>query len=355
MSFFTRIMGMVSQDIGIDLGTANAVVCTRRDGIVLNEPSVVAVRKGTDEVLMNGEAVGNVAKKMLDKVPGNVEAIRPLKSGVISAFRPAEALMHYLISKVSMRSWGVRPRVVVSIPMGINSTEKRNVVQACEHAGAREVYLIEQPMAAALGAGLPIGDPAASMIVDIGGGTTDVAVISMGGCVSYRTLPVAGDDLNEAVRQYMLENYQLLIGEQTAERIKIGIGSVWNMRDLDLQEMRLEVSGRSTETDLPARVDITSIEVREALLPCAMKIVDAIKDVLKRTPPELSADLVDRGIVLGGGGGKLRGLSTLIERLIGLPVRVDKEPLYSVARGTAEVTKRFDELIDVLEYGGDVH
>ncbi|MCA8939066.1 MAG: rod shape-determining protein [Planctomycetes bacterium] len=355
MSLIARLMGMVSQDIGIDLGTANTVVCTRREGIKLNEPSVVAVRKGTDEVLMNGEAVGNVAKKMLDKVPGNIEAIRPMKSGVIDAFRPAEAMMAYFINKVNQRSWGIRPRVVVSIPMGITGTQKRNVVQACEHAGAREVYLIEQPMAAALGAALPIGDACASMIVDIGGGTTDVAVISMSGCVAFRTLGVAGDNLNEAVIRHMKEHYDLLVGEQTAERIKIGIGSVWNMRDLDMQEMRLEVSGRSTITELPARVDITSIEVREALLPEAMKIVDAIKDVLRRTPPELAADLVDRGIVLAGGGAKLRGLNVLIERLVALPVRIDNEPLYSVARGTAEVTKRFDELIDVLEYGGDIH
>jgi len=354
MAFFNKLVGALSQDIGIDLGTANTVVSTRKEGIVLCEPSVVAVRKGTDEVLMNGMAVGNTAKKMLDKVPGNVEAIRPLKHGVISSFDITEAMISYFIRKVNDRSWGLKPRLIVSVPMGITTVEKTAVVQSCERAGAREVYLIEQPMAAALGAGLPISDPAGSMIVDIGGGTTDVAVISLSGCVEYRTLPIAGDELNAAVVAHMKEHYNLLVGEQTAERIKIAIGSVVPMEALGQEEMAMEVRGRSTITSLPDRAEITSIEVRNCLRPVADTIIETIKEVLRATPAELAADLVERGIMLGGGGAYLRGLDYLIEKTVNLPVRIAKEPLYSVARGTAFVTESFEELRDVLEFGGDI-
>ncbi len=354
MAFFSRLLGMFSQDIGIDLGTANTVVSTRREGIVLCEPSVVAVRKDTDEVLLGGEAVGNAAKRMLDKVPGNISAIRPLKHGVISSFETTEAMISYFIRKVGDRSWGIKPRLVVSVPMGITSVEKSAVVQACERAGARDVYLIEQPMAAALGAGLPISDPAGSMIVDIGGGTTDIAVISLSGCVEYRTLRVAGDELNNAVIEHMKERYALLVGEQTAERIKIAIGSVAPLPEVGQEEMRMEVRGRSTKTSLPGRAEIDSVEIRQCLMPVAERIIASIKEVLMQTPPELAADLVERGITLAGGGAYLRGLDYMISQRANLPVAIAKEPLYAVARGTAAVTDEFEELRDVLEYGGSL-
>ncbi len=351
--FWNRIVDTFTNDIGIDLGTANTVVCTKREGMLLCEPSVVAVKKGTSEVLMNGEAVGNAAKQMLDKVPGNIEAIRPLKSGVISDEVIAEAMLSYFIRKVSRRQF-VRPRVVISVPMGITSLEKKAVRDASELAGAREVYLIDQPMAAALGAGLPINDPSGSMVVDIGGGTTDIAVISLSGVVEYQTLRVAGDNLNQAIADYMKEHYGLLVGEQTSERIKIALGSVVPLRMLDQQEMKLEVSGRSTTTHLPARVQVDSVEIRECLQPVAMQIIESIKDVLRKTPPELSADLVDKGLVLCGGGAYLRGLAMLITSQIGIPSRVDAEPLYAVARGTAAVTKRFENLEDVLVNAAEI-
>jgi len=352
---FDKFFDAFSHDIGIDLGTANTVVCTRREGIVLCEPSVVAVKKGTNEVLMDGEAVGNSAKKMLDKVPGNVQAIRPLKNGVISDPAITEQMLGYFIRKAMRGGMSklVRPRVVISVPMGITAMEKHAVVKAAERAGAREVYLIDQPMAAALGAGLPINDPSGSMIVDIGGGTTDIAVISLSGVVEYKTLRTAGDDLNAAIADHMREAYQLLIGEQTAERIKIQIGSVVPLRRLDVDEMKLEVSGRSTNTQLPSREVIDSMEIRECLLPVALKIVDSIKEVLQKTPPELSADLVDRGLVVAGGGAYLRGLPLMISEMIGIPARQDNEPLYAVARGTAAVTKQFETMAEVLESGAD--
>ncbi len=354
MAILDKFLGMFSQDIGIDLGTANCVVGTRMEGIVLCEPSVVAVNKDTQEVLMNGAAVGNSAKKMLDKVPGNVEAIRPLKNGVIASFEITEAMIAYFIRKVSNRSWGIKPRLIVSVPMGITSVEKRAVVESCERAGAREVYLIEQPMAAALGAGLPISDPAGSMIVDIGGGTSDVAVISLSGVVEYCTLRTAGDDLNNAIVDHMKKNYNLLVGEQTAERIKISIGSVAPLAEIGEQEMTMDVKGRSTRTHLPGKAVISSVEVREALRPVADKIVEAIKDVLKRTPPELAADLVDRGITLAGGGAYLRGLAWLIEKEVGLSCKACDEPLYAVARGTAAVMESFEQLKDVLQSSNDI-
>lgn len=348
-----KVLGVFSQDIGIDLGTANTVVCTRREGIMLCEPSVVAVKKGTTDVLMGGQAVGNAAKSMLDKVPGNVEAIRPLKHGVVSSFEITEAMLGYFIQKVAARSIAFRPRLVISIPKGITSIEKSAVAQASMRAGAREVYLIEQPMAAALGAGLPISDPSGSMIVDIGGGTTDVAVISLSGIVEYETLKVAGDEMNNAVTEHMRTHYGMLVGEQTAEKIKIAIGSVVPLSYLGQNEMRMEVSGRSIQSQLPARVEVTSNEIREAMQPVAARIVNAIKQVLKKTPPELAADLVDRGISLAGGGAYLRGLDYFIQEHTNLPVRVPNEPLYAVARGTAAVLNQFDDLRDVLENGAD--
>lgn len=349
-----QLLGKFSQDIGIDLGTANSVVCTRQEGIILIEPSVVAVKKGTNEVLMNGDAVGNAAKKMLDKVPGGVEAIRPLKHGVITSMEITEAMVAYFIRKATSRTWGIKPRLIVSIPMGINNMQKRSVVESCERAGAREVYLIEQPMAAALGAGLPINEPSGSMIVDIGGGTTDVAVISLAGVVMYRTLPVAGDDLNDAIVEHMKRHYNLLVGEQTAERIKITIGSVAPLGEIGQEEMRMEVRGRSTITQLPDRTEITSMEIRNCLGPVADKIIQAIKDVLRETPPELSADLVERGIKLAGGGAYLRGLDWLIEREVNMPCHVADEPLYAVAKGTAAVMQDFEELKEVLQSGADI-
>jgi rod shape-determining protein MreB len=322
---FNGLLGLFSNDIGIDLGTANTLVFVKDQGIVLREPSVVAVRAGTSQVL----AVGDEAKRMLGRTPGNIVAVRPLKDGVIADFEMTESMLRHFITKVNSRKW-VRPRVVIAVPSGITEVEKRAVKESAAHAGAREVYLIEEPMAAALGVGLPVQDAAGNMIIDIGGGTTEVALISLSGIVFSRSVRVAGDELDEAIAGYMKRAYNLMIGERTAEEIKIKIGSAYPME----KEVAMEVKGRDLVAGLPKTLTITSQEVREALLEPISTIVESVRVTLERCPPELSADLVDRGLVLAGGGALLRGLDKLLQEETGLPVHIAEDPLSAVAEGT---------------------
>ena len=325
---FNGIFGLLSNDIGIDLGTANTLVYVKDHGIVLREPSVVAVQVGTTHVL----AVGDEAKRMLGRTPGNIVAIRPLKDGVIADFEITEAMLKHFINKVHNRRtfFKPRPRVVIAVPSGITEVEKRAVRESALRAGAREVHLIEEPMAAAIGCGLPVQDAAGNMIIDIGGGTTEVALISLSGIVFCRSVRVAGDELDEAIMQYMKRAYNLMIGERTAEDIKIKIGSAYPME----KETTMEVKGRDLVAGLPKTLTITSQEVREALLEPISTIVDSVRVTLERCPPELSADLVDRGLVLAGGGALLRGLDRLLMEETGLPVHVAEDPLSAVAEGT---------------------
>ncbi len=325
---FDKLLGFFSNDIGIDLGTANTLVYVKDHGIVLREPSVVAVQAGTNKVL----AVGEEAKRMLGRTPGNIVAIRPLKDGVIADFEVTEAMLRHFISKVHNRRRMVRPRVVIAVPSGITEVEKRAVKDSATHAGAREVYLIEEPMAAAIGTGLPVLDAAGNMIIDIGGGTTEVALISLSGIVFSRSVRVAGDELDEAISQYMKRAYNLMIGERTAEDIKIKIGSAYKLE----KEVSMEVKGRDLVAGLPKTITITSQEVREAMMEPISTIVDSVRITLERCPPELSADLVDRGLVLAGGGALLRGLDRLLAEETGLPVHVAEDPLSAVCEGTGK-------------------
>src|SRR3954464_634301 len=324
---FNGVFGLFSNDIGIDLGTANTLVYVKDHGIVLREPSVVRVQAGTNRVL----SVGDEAKRMLGRTPGNIVAIRPLKDGVIADFEITEAMLRHFILKVhEKRAFKPRPRVVIAVPSGITEVEKRAVKESALRAGARWVHLIEEPMAAAIGCGLPVQDAAGNMIIDIGGGTTEVALISLSGIVFCRSVRVAGDELDEAIIQYMKRAYNLMIGERTAEDIKIKIGSAYPIE----KETTMEVKGRDLVAGLPKTLTITSQEVREALLEPISTIVDSVRVTLERCPPELSADLVDRGLVLAGGGALLRGLDRLLMEETGLPVHVAEDPLSAVAEGT---------------------
>ncbi len=344
-----RILGLFSTDLGIDLGTANTLVCVRGHGVVLSEPSVVAVKKGTNQVLLNGQAVGNTAKNMLGKTPGNIVAIRPLKDGVIADFEITQAMLSYFIHKVHNRRWGVKPRVVISIPSGITAVEKRAVTNSAERAGAREVYLIEEPMAAGIGVGLPVQEPEGNMIVDIGGGTTEVAVISLAGIVTSESLRIGGDEMDDAIIQHMKRVYNLLIGERTAEKIKIEIGSAYPMEE----EKSMAVKGRDLIAGLPRQVTITSEEIRECLREPIDAIIESVKMTLERTDPELASDLVTNGIVLAGGGGLLRGTDKIIADEVGLPVRIADDPLTAVSRGTGVVLEQLDLLKQILESSAD--
>jgi rod shape-determining protein MreB len=326
---FGKLLGAFSNDIGIDLGTANTLVYVRDRGIVLREPSVVAIQAGSQRVL----AVGDEAKRMLGRTPGSIVAIRPLKSGVIADFEITEAMLRYFIRKVHNRRTMVRPRVIIAVPSGITEVEKRAVKDSATHAGAREVYLIEEPMAAAIGVGLPVHEPAGNMIVDIGGGTTEVALISLAGIVFSRSVRVGGDEMDEAIVQHMKRVYNLMIGERTAEEVKMSIGSAYPMGE----ETAMEVKGRDLVAGLPKTLTITSEEIREALQEPVSTIVEAVRITLERCPPELSADLVDRGLILAGGGALLRGLDKLIAEQTGLPVHVADDPLSAVAEGTGVV------------------
>ena len=326
---FSWLLGYFSNDIGIDLGTANTLVYVKDRGIVLREPSVVAIQQGSNRVL----AVGEEAKRMLGRTPGNIVAIRPMKAGVIADFEVTEAMLRYFIRKAHNRKWVVRPRIIISVPSGITEVEKRAVKDSATHAGAREVYLIEEPMAAAIGVGLPVQEPAGNMIVDMGGGTTEVAIISLAGIVLSRSVRVGGDQMDEAIVQYLKRVYNLMIGERTAEEIKITIGSAYPLGE----EMSMEVKGRDLVAGLPKTLTITSEEIREALQEPVSAIVEAIRITLERCPPELSSDLVDRGIVLAGGTSQLRGMDKLLAEQTGLPVHVAEDPLSAVAEGTGVV------------------
>jgi rod shape-determining protein MreB and related proteins len=348
--FLDNLLGIFSVDMGIDLGTCNTLVAVRGQGIVLNEPSVVAVRKGTNQVLKNGQAVGWVAKEMLGKTPGSITAIRPLKDGVISDFEITEAMLGYFIRKVNGRSRILGPRVVISIPSGITAVEKRAVFDSAERAGARRTYLLEEPIAAAIGAGLPFAEATASMIVDIGGGTTEVAVMSLADIAVCESVRVAGDDMDEAIIAHMRRTYNLMVGEQTAERIKIEIGSAAPVGE----ETSMEVRGRDMISGLPRKTVITSEEVREALQEPIGAIVETVTRTLERCEPELAADLVENGISLAGGGALLRGLPVLMSKATGLDVRVAEDPLTCVARGTAIYLEHIEEWKATLENDMDI-
>lgn len=339
---FDFILGMFSNDLAIDLGTANTLVCVKGQGVVLSEPSVVAVHRdsrGMKRVL----AVGSEAKKMLGRTPGNIVAIRPMRDGVIADFEITEAMLRHFILSVHNRRALVRPRIIISIPSGITQVEKRAVKETAESAGAREVYLIEEPMAAAIGAGLPITEPISSMIVDIGGGTTEVAVISLAGIVYSKSVRVAGDKLDEAIVQYMKRKYSLLIGERSGEMIKTTIGCAYP----DTELRTVDVKGRDLISGIPKIIEINSEEIREAIMEPVSIIVDAIKDALENAPPELAGDIVDRGIVLTGGGALLRNLDMLLREETGLPISISEDPLSTVAKGAGMALDEIDLLKEV--------
>ena len=328
------LAGLFSNDLAIDLGTANTLVYVRGEGIVMNEPSIVAIHQADHSVL----AVGHEAKAMMGRTPGNILAIRPLKDGVIADFDVTEKMLHYFISKVHRRRTLVHPRIVIGVPSGITQVEKRAVRDSAMQAGAREVYLIEEPMAAAIGAGLPIQEPGGNMIVDMGGGTTEVAVISLSGIVISKSVRVAGDEMDEAIVQYIKKHYNLLVGERRAEEIKIKLGSAYPMPG---ERATMEVKGRDLIDGIPKTIVVTDEEIREALREPVMSIVDTVRICLERTPPELAADIVDNGIVLTGGGALLRGLDLLLRQETDLPIAVADDPLSCVALGTGKV---LDEL-----------
>jgi rod shape-determining protein MreB len=336
------ILGLFSNDLAIDLGTANTLIYVKGEGIVCNEPSVVAVQKevrGARKVL----AVGAAAKKMVGRTPGNIVAIRPLKDGVIADFDITEAMLRYFIQKIHNRKTLVRPRIIICVPFGITEVEKRAVRESAESAGAREVYLIEEPMAAAIGAGLPITEPTGNMIVDIGGGTTEVAVISLSGIVFSKSVRVGGDKMDEAIVQYIKRKYNLLIGERTAELIKITIGSAYPGSEIQM----MEIKGRDLVAGVPKTVEITDEEIRDSLLEPINQIVEAVRIGLERTPPELASDIVDKGIVLAGGGALLRNLDTLLREETGLPVMLADDPLSAVVVGAGKVLDEMSLLKDV--------
>lgn len=339
---FNYILGVISNDLAIDLGTANTLVYVKGKGIVLNEPSVVAVHRdsrGVKKVL----AVGADAKRMLGKTPGNIVAIRPMRDGVIADFEITEAMLRHFILSVHNRRTFVRPRIIISIPSGITPVERRAVKETAESAGAREVYLIEEPMAAAIGAGLPITEPVSSMVVDIGGGTTEVAVISLAGVVYSNSVRVAGDKIDNAIVQYMKRKYSLLIGERSGEMIKIAIGCAYPEDEL----RTVDVKGRDLISGIPKIVEINSEEVMEAMSEPVGVIIDAIRDALENAPPELAGDIVDRGIVLAGGGALLRNLDVLLREETGLPITIADDPLSAVARGAGKALDELHILKDV--------
>jgi len=322
-------LGLFSNDMGIDLGTATTLVYVKGEGVVLCEPSVVAIEKGTTRVL----AVGDEAKRMLGRTPGNISAIRPMKDGVIADFEITEAMLRYFIKKVHHRRVLVRPRILIAIPSGITEVEKRAVKDSAERAGAREVFLIEEPMAAAIGVDLPIAEPVGNMIIDIGGGTTEIAVISLAGIVFSKSIRIGGDEMDDAIIEYLKKTYNLMIGERTAEQIKMNIGSAYPLPE----EMTLEVKGRDLVAGLPKTITINSEEIREALMEPVRAILESTKISLERTPPELAGDLIENGIVMAGGGSQLKGLDKLISEETGLPVHVSETPNMAVVRGTGKV------------------
>jgi len=335
--FIKKLSSLLSKDLAIDLGTANTLVALRGRGVVIREPSVVSLVKGSERVL----AVGDEAKRMLGRAPGTIEVIRPLRGGVIADFECAMAMLRYFITKVHRRQRLVRPRIVIGVPSGITQVEKRAVRESGELAGARAVYLIEEPMAAAIGAGLPITEPTGNMILDIGGGTTEVAVISLAGVVYSRSVRIAGDAMDEAIVAYVKRKYNLLIGERTGENIKITLGTAIP----ESAPRTALVRGRDMLTGLPKTIQMTSLEIYDALAESVQTIVDTVQAALERTPPELVADIIDQGIFMAGGGALLPGLDTLLREETGLPATVAEEPLVSVVQGVSQVL----EDIDLLE------
>ncbi len=340
--FLDSIFGFFSNDLAIDLGTANTLVYVKGKGVVIDEPSVVAVQNyssGTKKVL----AVGTEAKQMVGRTPGNIVAIRPMKEGVIADFEVTEAMLRHFITKVHNRKTLVRPRVIICIPSGITQVERRAVKESAESAGAREVYLIEEPMAAGIGAGLPITEPSGNMVVDIGGGTTEVAVISLAGIVFAKSVRIGGDKMDEAITQYIKRKYNLLIGERTAENIKINIGSAAPLEDPEA----MEIKGRDLVAGVPQTIEVNSDEIREAMTEPLNAILEAVRISLERTPPELAADIVDKGIVLTGGGAMLRNLDMLLREETGLPITITDDPLTCVVRGSGMVLDELNLLKDV--------
>lgn len=335
--FFTK-------DIGIDLGTANTLVYMKGRGIIIREPSVVAVDVHTDKV----RCVGEAAKEVIGRTPDSVAVVRPLRDGVIADFDITISMLEDLIQRAAGSSFLIRPRVVICVPSGVTGVERRAVRDVTEQAGARKVLVIEEPMAAALGAGLPVSEPTASMIADIGGGTSEVAVISLGGIVASRSVRVGGDKFDEAIISYVRRNFNLLIGEPTAERVKIEIGSAMPLNGEEEQELSMEIKGRNLLTGLPQSVHITSQQVRQALADPLKEVVEAVHYTLERTPPDLSADIIDRGIVLTGGGALLRGIDRLIHEATSMPVKIAENPLDCVAVGAGLVLDNLDAMADAL-------
>ncbi|ABB15903.1 rod shape-determining protein [Carboxydothermus hydrogenoformans] len=334
--------GLVAKDLGIDLGTANSLVYVKGRGVVLLEPSVVAIRKETGQVL----AVGNEAKQMIGRTPGNIVAIRPMKDGVIADFDITYNMLKHFINKaLGDKTYLIKPNVVVCVPSGATAVEERAIRDAALAAGAREAYLIEEPMAAAIGAGLPVEEPTGNLIVDIGGGTTEVAVISFGGIVTSQSLRIAGDEMDEAIINHIKKTYNLMIGERTAEEIKINIGSAYPQDTVTTYE----VKGRDLITGLPRTIEVSSEEIYKALKEPVSAIVEAIKATLEKTPPELAADIMDRGIMLAGGGSLLKGLDKLISAETHMPVHVAEEPMYCVAYGTGKALENLNVLRNVLK------
>lgn len=344
---FSKLFGKISKDVGIDLGTANTLVYVKGRGIVINEPSVVAINKRTGQVL----AIGKEARKMVGKTPGHIVVSRPLVDGVVSDFETTEQMLKYFIEKVHRDSFALlpRPRVVIGIPSGVTEVEKRAVVDATINAGAREAFLIDEPMAAAIGARLPVQEAAGNMIVDIGGGTTEVAVISLGGVVTSKSLRVAGDEMNEDVIRFARDEYNLLLGERSAEDIKIAIGSAYQMNE----KLDMMIRGRDLISGLPKEVKVTDMEVRNALSRSIKIIINSIKAAIEETPPELISDIMQRGIILAGGGGLIRGLDRLIAEQTEIPVKRMEDPLTAVVRGTGIVLENLDTLKDVLIEASD--
>ncbi|MDP4143860.1 MAG: rod shape-determining protein [Bacillota bacterium] len=332
MSFFG-----ISRDMGIDLGTANTLVYVKGKGIVLREPSVVAINTNNKQVL----AVGNDAKQMIGRTPGNIVAIRPLKDGVIADFDETENMLRMFINKVSSKSAFASPRIIVCFPSGVTEVEKRAIEEATRSAGARFVRLLEEPMAAAIGAGLPVEEPTGSMVVDIGGGTTEVAVISLGGIVTSKSLRIAGDELDHAIINHIKKEYNLMIGERTAENVKMQLGSAYKISD---EEETMQIKGRDLISGLPKNININESEVREALKEPVAAIIEAIKLTLEKTPPELASDIMDKGIMLTGGGALLKGLDSLINKETHMPVHIAESPLDCVALGAGKALEHIDKL-----------
>ncbi len=340
MGFFSYLTGMGGRDMAVDLGTANTLVYVRGRGIVLNEPSVVAIDTKTGGIV----AVGHEAKRMIGRTPGNIVAIRPLRDGVIADFDTTERMLRYFIQKVHKRRHFAKPRIVVCVPSGITGVEQRAVKDAGYQAGARKVYIIEEPMAAAIGAGLPVHEPTGNMVVDIGGGTTEVAVISLGGIVVSQSVRIGGDELDEAVITHIKKEYSLALGERTAEEIKIALGSAFPLEE----ELRAEIRGRDLVTGLPKTIVTSTEEIREALEEPVSAIVDAVKTTLDKTPPELAADIMEQGIVLTGGGALLHGLNVRLSHETGMPILIARDPLHSVAIGSGQCLEEFNVLRQVL-------